>query len=88
MSRTSQTVLGTTMMLIITVAVIFTGNVAEGVISDKSKLLAYLVFIGWPVLNYILIIMFCVKDGYFINIRVASFVLVHLTIAAIVLRLN
>lgn len=76
------------MVMIMAVAVFITGNVAEGLISDKSHFLAYFVFIGWPVLNYILIKKICVRDGYFINIRVASFLFVHLAIAAIVLRLS
>jgi len=88
MTQTWQRVIGVVAVLLMAFVVILTGSIAESLVSDQSKFAGYLIFLGWPVLNYVLVKKVCVRGKYFLTLRLLSFLLVHLAFAAIVLRLK
>ncbi len=72
--------------LLLIIPAVVVGNLLSHLCCHQGSLWYYAVFLGWPVLTFLALLKFCLKDGVFINVRLVSFFLVEVAFALVLLK--
>lgn len=72
--------------LLLTIPMVVVGNLLSHLCCHQGSLWYYAVFLGWPMLTFLALMKFCLRDGIFINVRLVSFFLLEVALVLVLLK--